>query len=121
MKHTRRTGGGVRAVCRTGAAADHGRDTGIQCRVHLRRGNEMDMAVNAACGQNQPLACNGLGRCAYDHARCDPIHNVRIAGLADAGDFAVLNADIRLVNACTVHDERIRDDRIQTFLVRVRA
>ena len=58
---------------------------------------------------------------ADDHTRCDAIHNMRIAGLADAGYFAVLNADIRLVNARTVHDERIRDDRIQTFLVRVRA
>ena len=81
----------------------------------------MDMAVNAACGQDKPLARNGLGGCADDHARCDTIHNMRIAGLADTGDFSVLNADIRLVNARTVHDERIRDDRIQTFLVRVRA
>ena len=81
----------------------------------------MDMTVDAACGQDQPLACNGLGGRADDHTRCDAIHNMRIAGLADAGYFAVLNADIRLVNARTVHDERIRDDRIQTFLVRVRA
>ena len=81
----------------------------------------MDMTVDAACGQDKPLACNGLGRCADDHARCNAIHNMRIAGLADAGYFAVLNADICLVNARTVHDERIRDDRIQTFLVRVRA
>ncbi len=41
-------GGGQRAVCGAGAAAQHGGHAGIERFLDLLRGDEMDMAVNAA-------------------------------------------------------------------------
>ncbi len=64
MERTRLTGGGVRAVRRTGAAADHGRHAAVQRRAHLRRGDEVDVGVDAACGHDQPLTGDRLGGCA---------------------------------------------------------
>ncbi len=38
--------------------------------------------------------------------------DVRVAGLADAGDAAVLDADVGLVDAPVVDDQRVGDDGV---------
>ena len=40
-------------------------------------------------------------------------HHVRVAGLADAGDAAVLDADVGLVDAGPVDDQRVGDDAVE--------
>ena len=44
-----RTPDEIAAMRRTGAAAQHRRDTRMQSIVYLLRANEMDMAVKSAC------------------------------------------------------------------------
>ena len=61
-------------------------------------------------GEDQALAGDDLGGDAHDHPRRHAGHHVRVAGLADAGDAPVLDADVRLVDAGVVDDERVGDD-----------
>ncbi|ENN89866.1 hypothetical protein RHSP_80284 [Rhizobium freirei PRF 81] len=70
------------------------------------------MAIHAAGGDDLALAC--------DHLRARPDDDVdirlhiRIAGLADCDDAAVLQADIRLHNPPMVEDQRIGDDGVDS-------
>jgi hypothetical protein len=68
------------------------------------------VAVDAAGGDDHALAGDDLGAGADDdrHAGLD----VRIAGLADAGDAAVLEADVGLDDAPVVDDQRVGDDGV---------
>jgi hypothetical protein len=93
----RRAGGGEGAGGRPGAAADHGGDAGHQRLVDLLRADEVDVAVDAAGGDDHAFAGDDLGAGADDdgHAGLD----VRVAGLADGGDAAVLEADVGLDDA----------------------
>ena len=75
--------------------------------VDLLRADEVDVRVDAAGRDDQPLAGDGLGRDADDHARRDARHHVGVAGLADAGDAPALDADVGLVDAGPV-DRRAR-------------
>ena len=58
--------------------------------------DEMDVRIDAAGGEDVPFAGEDLGAGADLHARRDPIHQVAIAGFADAGDLPVLDAPRRL-------------------------
>src|SRR5256885_17170003 len=84
--------GGERARRRARAAAQHGGDARHQRLLDLLRADEMDMGVEAAGGEDFSLAGDHLGAGPDDdgYARLD----VRIAGLADGEDVAVLEADI---------------------------
>ena len=110
MPGTRRAGCGQRAMRRTGAAAKHRRQAGMQRILDLLRADVMDMAVEAACCQHMAFARDGLGSGADDdiHIRL----RVRVAGLADPGDHAVLQPDIGLVDARHIDNQRVGDDRI---------
>ena len=106
-----RAGGGVGAGGRPGAAAEHGGDAGHQRVLHLLRADEVDVRVDAAGGGDQPLARDDFGAGADDqrHARL----HVRVAGLADAGDAPVADADVGLDDAPVVQDQRVGDDGVQ--------
>ena len=79
----------------------------------LLRADEVDVRVDAAGGEDQPLAGDRLGRDADDHPVGDAGHHVRVAGLADAGDAAVLDADVGLADAGPVDDQRVGDDAVE--------
>ena len=74
----------------------------------------MDVAVDAAGGGDQAFAGDGLGTGADDdvHAWLD----VGIAGLADAGDAPVLDADVGLDDAPVIDDQCIGDHGIDRTL-----
>ena len=108
-----RAGGRIGSVRRTGAAADHGRDAGIQRTVHLLRTDIVNVRINRAGGDNQILARERLGGGTHRHARCHAVHEVGIARLADSGNFSVLDADIRLINAGIVQNQRVGNHQIQ--------
>ncbi len=73
----------------------------------------MDMAVNAAGGENQVLAGDDLGPRADHQARIDAGLDKGVAGLADGDNAAGTNANIALDDAPVVEDDGIRDDEVQ--------
>ena len=97
-------------VGRAGAAAEHGGDAAAQRLLDLLRADEVDVAVDAAGGDDPALAGDGLGARADDDV--DARLDVRVAGLADAGDAAVADADVGLDDAPVVEDERVGDDGV---------
>ena len=105
-----RAGRGQRAVRRPGAAAEHRGDAGHQRLVDLLRADEMDMRVHGAGGEDLAFAGDRLGAGADDDV--DARLRVRIAGLADRGDAAVLQADIGLDDPPMIDDQRIGDDGV---------
>ena len=74
----------------------------------------MDVRVDAAGGEDLAFAGDHLGAGADDDV--DAGLDVGIAGLADAGDAAVLQADIGLDDAPMVEDERVGDDGVDGAL-----
>ena len=110
-----RAGGREGAVRGTGAAAEHRRDAAHQRVVDLLRADEMDMRVEAAGGEDLALARDHLGAGTDDNG--DARLNVRIAGLADRMDLAVLQPDIGLHDAPVIEDHRIGDDGIDRALL----
>ena len=109
-----RAGGGVGAGRGPGAAAEHGGDAGHQRLVDLLRADEMDVAVEAAGGEDLALAGDDLGAGADDDG--DAGLDVGIAGLADGGDVPVLDADVGFDDAPVVEDQRIGDDGVDRAL-----
>ena len=79
----------------------------------LLRADEVDVRVDAAGREDQAFARDRFGRDADDHAVGDAGHHVGVAGLADAGDPAALDADVGLVDAGPVDDERVGDDAVE--------
>src|ERR1019366_2657524 len=110
-----RAGRRVRSGRRSGAAAKHGGDAGHQRLVHLLRADEMDMAVEAAGGEDFSLSRDDLGAGADDDG--DARLNVRIAGFADGRDAAFLDADVGLGDAPVIEDQRIGDDGVDRALL----
>jgi hypothetical protein len=92
------------------AAAEHGGHAGHQRIIDLLRADEMDMNIERAGGQDLAFTCNRLGAWADDNidARLD----IRIAGLADTDDAAVLEADIGLDDAPVIDNQRVGDHGI---------
>ncbi len=95
---------------RTAATAQHGGDAAIERVLGLLRGDEMNMAVDAAGGDDLALAADDLGAGADDDV--DAGLDVRVAGLADAGDATTGDADIGLDDAGMVDDHCIGDDGV---------
>ena len=106
----RRAGGGIGAGRRAGAAAEHRGDAGHQRLFDLLRADEVDVGVEAAGGDDLAFAGDRLGARPDDdgHAGLD----VGIAGLADRGDAAVLDADVGLDDPPVVEDQRVGDDGV---------
>jgi len=112
-----RAGGGKGAGGRARAAAQHGGHAAGQCLVDLLGGDEMDVAVDAACRHDQAFAADDLGARANDdvHARL----RVGVARLAHGGDAVALEANIGFDDAPMVDDERIGQHAVhRTFGVR---
>src|SRR6516165_4264682 len=76
--------------------------------------DQMDMRIDAARGDDAPLAGDGLGS-RSDHD-VDPGLDIRVAGLADAADAAVADADIGFDDAPVVEDHGIGDDGVDRTL-----
>src|SRR6185312_762895 len=114
VPRTRRDRRCQRPVRRTGAAAHHGGDAAIERIVDLLRADEMDVAVDAARGDDLALTRDRLGTRADDdgHARLD----IGIAGLADADDAAVPEADVGFHDPPMVEDQRVGDHGIHRAL-----
>jgi hypothetical protein len=109
-----RAGGRERAVRWAGAAAEHRGDAGHQRLVDLLRTDEVDMGVKAAGGEDFTFARDNFGsRSDNDgHAGLD----VRIAGLADGENVAVLDADIGFDDAPMIEDQRVGDNGVDGAL-----
>ena len=105
-----RAGRGIGAGRRPGAAAEHTGHPGIERLLDLLRADEVDVGIEAAGGQDLALAGDRLGAGADDDV--DAGLGVGIASLADAGDPAVLQADIGLYDPPVVDDERVGDDGV---------
>ena len=109
-----RAGGGEGAVRRSGAAAEHRSHARHQRLVDLLRANEVDVGVEAAGGEDFTFAGDHVGAGADDDG--DAGLDVRIAGLADGGDFAVLQPDVGFDDAPMVENERVGDDGVDRTL-----
>ena len=107
---SRCAGGGVGAGGRAGAAAGHCRDAAGNGLVHQLRADEMDVAVNAAGGDDGTLGRNHLGGRADGHGvflagggvrvgRAEAGLDAGISRVTDADDAAVLDAEVGLDDA----------------------
>ena len=105
---------------RAGAAADHGGDAVGNRFVNLLRGNEMDVAIDAACGDDQVFACDHFGGCADDQLWIDSVHRVGISGFAHFHDAAVLDADIGFHDAPMIEDDGVGDDQVERAIAGLR-
>ena len=103
----------VRAVRRAGAAADHRGHAAVEGAVNLLRADKVDVSIDAACRNDHTLAGQSLGRCADRHARSHAVHDIRVSGFSDAGDFSVFDSDVCFYNACSIHDQSVCDDKIK--------
>jgi hypothetical protein len=80
----------------------------------LLRADEVDVAVDAAGGDDHALTGDHLGAGADDDVHAGL--GVGVAGLADGGDAAVLQADVGLDDAPVVDDERVGEHRVDSAL-----
>src|SRR4029077_3749229 len=87
-------GRAVRAVGGPDAATEEGGDAVAQGCIDLLWRDEMDVPVVAGRCQDQVFGCDGIRGRADRESRSDTVHGTGIAGLTDAHDLAVLDADI---------------------------
>src|SRR5580700_5953071 len=73
----------------------------------------MDVAVDAARGDDQVFASDDLGRGPDDELSIDSIHRVGIPGLADFYDAAILDANVRLDDPPVIENDCVRDDQVE--------
>ena len=102
-----RAGGGRGARGRAGAATEQRGEAGHQGLVQDLRTDEMDVGVDAAGGEDATLAGDRLGAGTDDDV--DAGLGLRVAGLADGGDAAILEADVGLDDTPVVEDQRVGD------------
>src|SRR5262249_37627860 len=86
------------------------RDAAIERILRLLRADHMDVRIDAAGGDDLAFAGDDLGAGADDNV--DARLDIGIAGLADPGDAAVLEADIGFDDAPMVEDYGVGDHRI---------
>ena len=115
-----RTGGGKGAGGRARATPHHGGHPTGQCFFNLLRADEMNVAVNAARGDDVALAADHFGAGADDDVHAG-LH-VGVAGLADGHDAPALKADVGLDDAPVVQDESVGHHAVHgTFCARALA
>ena len=105
-----RAGGGEGAGRGPRAAAQHRGDAGHERLLDLLRADEMDVRVEAAGGEDLAFARDHFGAGTDNDG--DAGLDVGIAGLADRGDEAILQADVGFDDAPMVEDEGVGDDGI---------
>ena len=76
------------------------------------RADQVDVAVDRAGGDDPAVARHDLGRRPDHERRVDAVDRVGVAGLADADDPAVANADVGLDDAPVVEHDRARDHEV---------
>ena len=81
---------------------------GAERLVEELRADEVHVAVDGAGGEDRAVAGEDLGRRADDERRVDAVHRVGVAGLADADDAPVADADVGLDDAPVVEDHARR-------------
>ena len=82
----------------------------------------MNVRVDAAGGEDEMLAGDGVGGIAHDKIRIDTIHHRRVAALADAHDPAVPDAHVGFDDALhRVDDGDVGDDEIKHASIAVQA
>src|SRR6516164_7302755 len=114
MPGARRAGRRRGARSRPGAAAKHRRDAAVEGLLDQLRADEMDVRIDAAGGDDAAFAGDRLGPGA-DHD-VDPGLDIGVAGLADAADAAVADADIGFDDAPMVEDYGVGDDGVDRTL-----
>ena len=77
-----------RAFRGTGAAPDERRHAGSERLLDYLGADEVNMAVDAAGGEDEPVPREDLGRRADHEVRVDAVGDVRVPGLADRDDAA---------------------------------
>ena len=107
---TWRAGGSEGARGGARAAAHHGGHPAGQRFFDLLRADEVDVRIDAAGGDDVPLAADDLGARADDDV--DAALHVRVARLADGHDTPALEADVGLHDAPVVQDQRVGHDAI---------
>ena len=100
-----RAGGGQRAGGGAGATAQHGGDAAGQGFFDLLRADEVDVAVDAAGGDDMALAADDLGTGADDDVHAG-LH-VGVARFADGRDAPGPQANVGLEDAGVVDDQGI--------------
>ena len=100
-------GGCVGAGCRASAAAKHGGNATHKGFFHLLRADEMDVGVNTARSQYFAFAGDDFGAGAYNNVYA--WLGVRVAGFADGGDAAFLQADVGFYDAPPIQNQGIGD------------
>ena len=112
MPRPGRAGGGGGAGGGAGAAADQRGDAGGERLVRVLRADEMDMAVDAAGGEDVAFAGDDFGARADDDI--DAGLDVGVAGLADPADAPAGDRDVGLDDAPVIEDERVGDDGVHS-------
>src|SRR5438067_679498 len=110
MPWPRRAGRRRRAGSRPRAAAEHCRDAAVERLLAELRADQVDVAVDAAGGDDLPFAGDDFGARPYDDI--DAGLDVGIAGLTDAAEAAVANADIGFDDSPMIKDHRVGNNRI---------
>ena len=108
--------GGLRPLGRPGAAADQRGHARAERRRDDLRADEVDVAVDAAGGEDLAVARQHLGAGPDDQVRVDAVHRVGVAGLAERDDPAVADADVGLDDAPVVEDDGAGDDQVGSAL-----
>jgi hypothetical protein len=96
------------------ASAQHRRDP-ARDRLLAQAGRvEVHVHVDRSRGGDHPLGGAHVGARPHDEVGVDALHGARVAGLADPGDPAVLDPDVRLHDAGNgVDHEDVRDHEVQ--------
>ena len=103
-------GGGQGPMRWPGASAQHGGETRMQCILDLLRADIMDVAVKPTRREDAPFARDHLGTGANDNGHIGL--GVGVSGFADGMDAPILQADVGLVDAGPIKDQRIGDHSI---------
>ena len=82
--------------------------------VGQTRGIEVHVHVDGAGGCDEPLAVAHRGAGRDDQARVDPVHDRRVAGLAETDDTPVLDAEVALHDAeHGIDDEDVAEQEVE--------
>ena len=100
-------------------AADHRRHPARDRLLAEARGVEVDVHVDRTGRRDHALGRAHVGVGADRHARCHAVHDLRVPGLADADDAAVLDPDVGLHDAQHGVDQHdVRDHEVERALRR---
>ena len=77
----------------------------------------MDVGIDGTRSYYHLLSSDHFCTGSNDHSIGDSFHDAGIASFTDTNDNAILDTDVRLVNASPIDDESIGDDQVQHFAV----